>query len=403
MSHVRRFAFLALFALGCTGAELLAMGCTGEDFQPLTASDADAAGVDVHVDVDASDADAADDVDDASDGDSSPDAGPKSYFVSTLAGTGAPSAVDSPDPLQATFASPNGIAIGQDGSLYVTDNMKIRKIAVDGTVSTYAGTGALGLTNGSCTSATFSYPFGIVVEAADNIIYMTDFGNDIRKIYPTPCQVITLAGAVNPGASDGTGTAAMFNNPAGLTLDASGNVYVADSGNNKIRKVTPAGVVTTIAGTGAEGNADGPALNATFSYPCGIAVDEEGTLYVSEAGNSDIRKIANGQVTTLAGSGAQELVDGTGTNAAFYNPVGITINANGNLLVADNGNSAIRQVTPNGVVTTIAGNTGMQGAADGPANTATFYAPYDVAVDSSGVIYVADRLNNKIRKITPEN
>ncbi|MCL2725513.1 MAG: NHL repeat-containing protein [Polyangiaceae bacterium] len=372
MNHARSLAFFAL----------LAIGCTGFDSQLLpNASDQEAGG------------------DNASE--DGGDVSLKSYVVSTLAGTGEAGAADGPGS-QATFRNPTGIAIGPDGSLYVADHNTIRKIAVDGTVSTYAGTGETDLTDGSCAAATFWYPFDIAVDAVGNV-YVADWANNaIRKIYPTPCQVITLAGAGpnNPGASDGVGPAAMFQVPRGLTLDASGNVYVADSYNNKIRKVDPKGNVTTVAGTGTAGHDEGPASSATFNWPTGIAVDTAGILYVAESINNDIRKIADDQVTTLAGSGAAGLIDSTGTDAAFSASQGIAIDAKGNLFVADSGNNAIREVTPAGEVTTIAG-TSVKGADDGPADTATFYDPHGVAVSPNGVIYVADSGNNKIRKITP--
>jgi len=273
------------------------------------------------------------------------DAVPKSYIVSTLAGTGDVGATDGPG-LSATFSYPVGIAIGPDGSLYVADsgNNKIRKVAADGTVSTYAGTSTSGQTNGSCASATFYYPMGVAVDAAGNVYVADSWNYDIRKI-DLECQVTTLAGSGKAGAADGTSTAASFNYPTGLTLDASDNVYVADQQNIKIRKVDPNGAVTTFAGTGTSGYTDGQALNAMFDVPTAIAMDAVGTLYVGD--DNYIRKIANGQVDTLAGRGASGLIDGMGTFAAFNSPWGITIDANGNLLVADFDNNAVRQVTPN--------------------------------------------------------
>jgi len=327
-------------------------------------------------------------------------------MVSTLAGTGA---ADGPAS-EATFNFPSGIAIGSDGSLYVADrnNNKIRKVTVNGSVSTYAGTGTSGPDNGSCTAATFRWPHGVAMDAANNVVYVADFlGDVIRKITSTPCQVSTLAGDGHFGASDGMGTLARFDSPAGLTMDASGNIYIADSENHKIRKVTPDGNVITIAGTGAVGKNNGQVMDATFNWPSGIAVDAEGTLYVTEIENNDIRKITFDvmgnplTVSTLAGSGAAMLTDGVGLDAAFNSPTGLAIDASGNLLVADTINNVVRQVTPDGVVTTIAGQGGVAGAHDGPADMATFNHPYGVAVDSNGVIYVADTGNNKIRKLTP--
>ncbi|MCL2724766.1 MAG: hypothetical protein FWD69_10055 [Polyangiaceae bacterium] len=332
---------------------------------------------------------------------------PKSYVVSTLAGTGKEGDANGPGS-KATFNSPYGIAIGPDGSLYVADrdNNKIRRIAVDGTVSTYAGTGDGDLTDGPCATATFSWPWGIAVDA-NGSVYVADYGNHaIRKITATPtCQVSTLADA-DSVISDAT---SRFN-PTGLTLDASGNIYFVDRGHHKIRKVALDGRVTTIAGTGATGDIDeptrnGPAQNATFSYPVGITADAEGTLYVVEERNGDIRKITtDGQVSNLAVS----VIDDTSTHATFWDSYDITIDANGNFLVANTYNNAVCKITSAGEVTTIAGrqraeysDRGVVGDADGPADTATFKGPSGVTVSPRGVMYVADTRNNKIRKIEP--
>ncbi|MCL2723525.1 MAG: NHL repeat-containing protein [Polyangiaceae bacterium] len=393
MSHIRSFVFFALFATGCTGFDLSDQFPSGTpnnrtEFQ-------------------------GDGGDDASDGNSNngddvrPDTGPKTYVVSTLAGTGAGGAVDGPSS-QATFSDPVGIAIGPDNSLYVTDqvNNKIRKIAVDGTVSTYAGTGADGdLTDGPCETATFYYPWGIAVDTAGNVYVADRYHNAIRKITPTPCEVTTLVGGT--WIDDDVRDMASLSNPMGLTVDGSGNVFVADSGNNKIRKVDPNGKVTTIAGTGTAGSTNGPTSSATFNHPAGIAVDTNGTLYVGGDSTHDIRKITtDGQVTLLAGSGAYgPVIDGTGTDAALANPYGIAFDADGNLLVADTNNYVVRKVTPDGKVTTIAGqreaytNKGVMGDTDGPGDTAAFGSPVGIAVDSNGVIYVTDSFFGKIRKI----
>ncbi|MCL2723935.1 MAG: hypothetical protein FWD69_05800 [Polyangiaceae bacterium] len=381
MNHARSLAFLALFAVVCTGIELLAMGCTGVDV-PLSAPESNAPETGLP------------------DEPSVPEVGVDGgYVVSTLAGTGKWGGTDGPG-LEATFNLPSGIVIGSDGDLYVADtnsNM-IRKVAVvDGTVSTYAGKGEPGVTDGPCANATFNNPYGIAVDKDGNF-YVTDIaGNAIRKITRTPtCQVSTLAGGGDAGDSDGKGSLASFSSPLGLTLDTtSGNIYVVEEDNHKIRMVDPDGNVTTIAGTGVPGNTNGQALSATFNGPQGV-VYVNGDLYVTE--HSDIRKIADNWVTTLAGSSDAGLViDGTGTKAAFNAPEGVTI-ANGNLLVGDCGNNAVRRVTLDGEVTTIAG-TGIADAVDGPADTATFNCPVGVVMDPSGVIYVADQGSNKIRKI----
>ena len=209
---------------------------------------------------------------------------------------------------------------------------------------------------------------------------------------PTPGWVVsTLAGSRIWGAGyqDATGTAAEFDKPAGVAVDSSGNVYVADAFNNRIRKITPAGEVTTLAGSGTEGYHDATGTAAQFNHPFGVAVDSDGIVYVADQVNHRIRKITSkGVVSTFAGSGTQGYHDATGTAAQFNYPHSVTVDSSGNLYVADTSNHRIRKITPDRVVTTIAGA------------TAEFDFPYGVAVDSSGNLYVADTHNNCIRRIT---
>ncbi|CAJ0719597.1 Virginiamycin B lyase [Ralstonia edaphis] len=302
----------------------------------------------------------------------------------------------------ASFRQPSGVARDASGNLYVADygNHVIRKIAPSGAVTTLAGTGSPGHVDGMAGSAKFATPVGIAVAASGNI-YVTEFyGNDIRKITPGGI-VTTLAGSATAGSSDGVGAGASFNNPLGITVDANENVYVADYSNNMIRKITPAGVVTTLAGTTTAGSDNGAAALATFNGPSGIALSSSGTLYVAEWFNSDIRQISPaGMVTTLAGSGATGSDDGVGTAATFSLPVGIAIGTNGVLYVADDGNNLIRMVTPAGVVATLAGSLNP-GSTDGAGSTAMFNQPAGIAVDTSGNLYVADQANNLIRSVAP--
>jgi len=267
---------------------------------------------------------------------------------------------------------------------------------------TLAGT-APGSTDGTGSAARFNGPGGMALDSAGNL-FVADGGNHtIRKV--TPAGVVTtfagLAGV--PGTSDGTGGAARFNGPAYLAIDPANNLFVTDSGNNTIRKITPSGVVTTFAGqAGIAGHADGSAATATFFGPSGIVINNNtGTIYVSDAGNNTIRAISSsGTVSTLAGSpGLGGHVDGTGSAARFSVPVGLALDSSGNIYVADNVNSTIRTVTPAGVVNTLAGTPGQRGFVNGPANTARFSQPNGVAVDSSGNVFVADSNNSVIREI----
>jgi serine/threonine protein kinase, bacterial len=185
-----------------------------------------------------------------------------------------------------------------------------------------------------------------------------------------------------------------------VALDAQGNVYVADTGNNEIRKITPTGVVTTLAGSTTPGSADGAGSAASFRGPYGVALDAQGNIYAADAGNNEIRKITpTGMVTTFAGSTAIGYSNGTGAAARFFFPIGVTVDSAGDVYVADEANYAIRKITPSGVVSTLAGSTNP-GSADGPALTASFFNPTQVAVDGPGNVYVADTGNNEIRKVT---
>ncbi len=320
------------------------------------------------------------------------------YFVSSLAGKGWDNdGIGS----AASFKYPSGVAVDASGNIYVADynNNKIRKVSAAGVVTTFAGTGAQGSKDGTAASASFYYPKGVAVDAVGNV-YVADWGNNkIRKVSPAGV-VSTLAGTGLKGVADGIGDSANFYNPIGVAVDTAGNVYVADEVNNIIRKVSATGVVTTVAGDGEQGSTDGAGLSASFNNPKGVAVDIAGNVYIADAGNNKIRKLSTaGVVSTLAGSGIQGSADGTSTVASFDFPTGLTVDASGNVYVADRVNNKIRKVSTAGVVTTLAGN-GVQGNADGISNVASFYSPEGVSVDPAGNVYVVDSYNHKIRKVS---
>jgi sugar lactone lactonase YvrE len=286
--------------------------------------------------------------------------------------------------------------------VYVGDltNNRIRKISPGGVVSTLAGSGKQGVADGVGTEASFKGPVGLVVDADGNIYVADTYNHLIRKITASGI-VTTLAGSGKPLFADGDGVAASFHRPHGVALDKNKNVLVADTDNNRIRKITPSGVVTTLAGSETAGYADGQGTAAQFKTPSGIAVDGFGNIYVADNGNNRIRKITpRGVVTTLAGSETAGNADGQGTAAQFKTPTSLSVDSFGNIYVADNGNQRIRKITPSGTVTTLAGS-GNKGADDGYGTAASFKAPWGIAVDATGACYVADQENQKIRKIFP--
>jgi sugar lactone lactonase YvrE len=327
-------------------------------------------------------------------------------MVTTLAGqAGAKGSADGSGSA-ATFSNPLNIAADAAGNLYVTDdiNNTIRKITSAGQVTTLAGkAGSKGSTNGMGVAARFTGPFGIACDTAGNLYVSESDNNTIRKITSTG-KVTTVAGkAGSVGSTDGVGAAARFDSPCGIARDAVGNLFIVDGSHFTIRKITPAGKVTTLAGqSGSQGSADGVGAAARFMGPTGIACDSAGNLYVTDSANNTIRKITStGKVTTLAGkAGSAGGTDGVGAAASFNNPTGIACDASGNLYVCDSDNCAIRKITPAGQVTTVAGKAGSVGGADGSGAAATFNDPTGIACDSAGNLYVCDYGNDTIRKIT---
>jgi serine/threonine protein kinase/sugar lactone lactonase YvrE len=264
------------------------------------------------------------------------------------------------------------------------------------------GTG--GYADGVGTQARFRLPNNVAVDGAGNVYVADTANNVIRKITPTGV-VSTLAGlAGSHGSADGSGSNARFWAPFGIVVDGSGNVYVADTANNTIREITPNGIVSTLAGFAAHpGSKDGIGANAQFRNPWSVAVDGMGNVFVADMSNDTIRKITPaGVVTTLAGqAGMTGSVDGFGGDARFNDPFAVAVDNAGNVYVSDSANNAIRKITPGGAVVTLAGLPGYAGSADGNGNDARFWNPQGLAVDGAGNIYVADTGNNLIRKITP--
>ncbi len=303
---------------------------------------------------------------------------------------------------------PAGIARDGSGNLYVADaaSNTIRKVDSAGAVSTLAGApGTVGSQDAAGADARFNQPTGVAVDSAGNV-YVADSGNaTIRKITPGG-GVTTLAGSPSGrGSADGAGSAALFSQPGGIAVDNAGTVYVTDALNATIRKITPNGTVSTLAGAaGSRGEADGPGPTARFNFPTGVAVDAAGNLYVADTYNATIRKIGpDGTVSTVAGSaGITGAVDLTGLNALFDQPFGVAVDAAGNVYVADTGNSTIRRIAPGGAVSTLAGIGGIAGLAEGAGDHALFNQPRGLVGDGAGNLYVADTGNAAIRRVTSD-
>jgi sugar lactone lactonase YvrE len=265
-------------------------------------------------------------------------------------------------------------------------------------VSTIAGTGNAGYVDGPAKRPRFHAPTSVVLDALGNIIVADWTNNAIRKIAPSG-DVTTIAGNGVAGYVDGSSAIAQFNGPYGVAIDQVGNILVADAGNQVIRKITPSGVVSTIAGS-TQGLLDGNALTAQFNQPVGIAIDASGNLLIVEYGNHDVRKIStSGIVSTVAGNGSFGYVNGIGTAAQFSFPTGIAIDLAGNIIVADNDNRCVRKINTSGVVSTITGSPSLNGSQDGALNTASFSGPSSVAIDASNNIYLVESVGSKVRKI----
>ncbi|WP_051269770.1 T9SS type A sorting domain-containing protein [Flavobacterium suncheonense] len=323
---------------------------------------------------------------------------PSQPIVSTFAGSGVAGAQDSTG-ANAAFNLPTVVTLDNQNNLIVVDrsNHKIRKITPQGEVTTLAGTGIAGAQDGPGNAATFRYPDGAVVDSHGNIFVTDQSNHKIRKI-DTNGVVSTFAGTGVGGFQDGTGSVAKFFYPAGMAIDANDNLYIADYSNHKIRMITPAGMVSTYAGTFA-GNVDGDTATARFNGPTGVCLDSFGNVYVADYGNHKIRKIStSGTITTFAGNGTAGAADGVSASATFYHPAIVAADSNNELFVTDQYNHKIRKISPEGVVTTYAG-TGEVGSNNDKAILATFNSPTGIVVDPNDRLYIADYANHKIRKI----
>jgi uncharacterized protein (TIGR03437 family) len=330
--------------------------------------------------------------------------------ISTYAGNGTLSySGDGGAAVQAQLNNPQGVAADAAGNLYVADTLNnvVRKVSPNGTISNFAGNGGVGSSGdgSAATSAQLHGPQGLAVDAAGNLFIADTMNAKVRKVSAANGVITTVAGSGTPGygGDGGAAASAQLNLPIGVAVDSSGNVYIADFGNSRVRKVSASGAsIGTVAGNGSAGYSGdgGPAVKAQLNGPQGVAVDAAGNLYIADTENNAIREVTSaGLIATVAGNGIAGYSGdgGQATSAQVGNPVGVAVDAAGNIFTVDAGNR-VRQVYPNGVIATIAGNGSRGYTGDGGlATQAQFNAPSAIALGSNGNLYVADMANNAVR------
>jgi sugar lactone lactonase YvrE len=327
-----------------------------------------------------------------------------SNTITTVAGTGVQGfSGDGGPATSAQLNNTQGVAVDGQGNLYIADfaTHRVRKVDTGGTITTFAGTtGGFSGDGGPATSAQLNGPTGVAVDGQGNI-YIADFNNArVRKVSPNGI-ITTFAGTGVPGLSGdgGPATAARLYAPKGLAADGQGNLYIVDQYNHRVRKVDSGGTITTFAGTSAGFSGDGgPATSARLMYPDWVAADANGDVYITD-GNRRVRKVSGGTITTFAGGG--QLGDGgPATSAWLGHPLGLAVDGQGNVYIADSLDYRVRKVDTGGTITTVAG-TGAGGfhGDGGPAASATVFAPTGLALDGGGNLYIADKANYRVRKV----
>ncbi|MGE7271105.1 fibronectin type III domain-containing protein [Brevibacillus panacihumi] len=335
-----------------------------------------------------------------------------SSIIDTVAGLGSPGySGDGGPATSAEMNYPTGVAVDSSGNLYIAEyaNNLVRKVDASGQISTVAGTGSLGFSGdeGPATSAQLNRPYGVAVDDSGNLYISDYFNNRIRKVDASG-KISTVAGTGTRGYSGdgGPATLAQLYYPTGVAVDSSGSLYIVDNANNRIRKVDTSGQISTVAGMGTSGYSGdgGPATSAQLNYPNGVTVDSNGNLYIADSSNHRIRKVdTSGTISTVAGNGNLGY-SGDGGPATWYTlngPTGVAVDGSGNLYIADNSNNRIRKVDVSGMISTIAG-TGKDGYSGdgGPATSAQLRSPYGVVVESNGNLYLSDGRNHRVRKLS---